>query len=263
MGLLDDAIREHLELKRQHGGDPRRSSARSARPSGPAPHGTAAAEAARRRRRPRTRSPTPRAEAPDRAPAAPAPPSRARRTSRRGARRPGRAADARGRDRPAARRRARRPRGASPRTRARLDEETAGPTTERARRARGGGRARGDAGLPPGDARARSALVRAEAAARLRLGQVAPDTRPPARSALQPQRSRAETRLEVAGGAARKGGALADPASSLPIEVSPGSPAGRFTCPGSSSRRPARLFDTGRAVHPARPGAVSVAPCGW
>ena len=47
MGLLDDAIREHLELKRRHGADPRRSRARSSEALGPARRTAETAPAAR------------------------------------------------------------------------------------------------------------------------------------------------------------------------------------------------------------------------
>ena len=165
MGLLDDAIREHLELKRQHGADSERGRAPgAARRSGPQSsrrrasraaagagrgdevgRGRRAADTERRGRRARCRpsSPTRRAATgeepydaePRAAPAAE--PTRSGRSAVDG-------------------------RSSTPRTAARTSP-TAGAE------GRGRGRARGDAGVPPGDAGARPALVRAEAAARLRL----------------------------------------------------------------------------------------------
>ena len=164
MGLLDDAIREHLELKRKHGADPEDVARQEQEALGPGqrnefaqPEGAAPAPEPRRSRRPR--------------PAAPR--SRAARSPRRSTSCP-RASPASPRSRPPPRRRA------TTRTRGWTRSATRSPPTRRSsrraaqpRRRRGGGRAGGDAGLPPGDARARPPVVRAEAAARLRLGQVA------------------------------------------------------------------------------------------
>ena len=183
MGILDDAIREHLELKRRHGAaeeevrqqeaevlgirsdpDPRALTSRWT-DGGRRRRGAARGGGARGRRgaraRPGSRSPEP-AEAlepepepafepePEPEPVAfegdPVRPSRARARRRRASG-----------DTPA--------RGV--RSAEEEQEDTRSPR-RRARRARAR-RARGDARLPSGDPGARPALVRAEAAARLRL----------------------------------------------------------------------------------------------
>ena len=161
MGLLDDAIREHLELKRQHGADPSEVARQEREALGPvrsAPRsrlcagaGRATADVGAGRRAAARRAPEPAADEPDVAadptsaeaePATPEPPP-----PDRPIRRPTRSRST--------------PRTNPPRRRA--------GAGARARRPRRRGRARGDAGVPPGDAGARPALVRAEAAARLRL----------------------------------------------------------------------------------------------
>ena len=180
MGLLDDAIREHLELKRRHGADPAEVAApgaRGVRPGSP-----------RARRRP---TPTPSRPPPTsrRAGLADAPDGRARPDALaddeepcydddRSASPPSRRAPARRaaaspsrRARRARQSIARRSRRSSRRRRAGRGGRGRGRSTPRPRpgEEEARGRARGDAGVPPGDAGARPALVRAEAAARLRL----------------------------------------------------------------------------------------------
>ena len=171
MGVLDDAIREHLDLKRRHGvaeeellrqeeealGPARREVAPAAdsddgEPTGEAPpqpvDGHEPAE-------------LPVDEAVEESPAADTPPQGFERRCRRGA--------------PARRGRARRRRGRAP---GRGGAPRGRGASRRRRELRRGGRrpirrgsrpARGHTGLPAGDAGARPALVRAEAAARLRL----------------------------------------------------------------------------------------------
>ena len=167
MGLLDDAIREHLELKRKHGADPEevaRQEQRGARRPGSAtssrsPTGRPASRAAEEPPEP--------AEPEAEAPTSLEPPARVDEPPGAASPEPGGAARGRGaglRRGPVARRRARR--GARP---TRRSSSARGAPR---RRRRGRGRARGDARVPPGDAGARPPVVRAEAAARLRLGQV-------------------------------------------------------------------------------------------
>ena len=236
MGILDDAIREHLELRRQHGAAEDELQRQEAEALGPARRDVAQqpeeAEPDGRRRRRRRR------------PSRPSRPTRLeetalfdwRRRSRgrrdggaRGAdvavdaRRAGRRRAARNRPRkraaggpsrqvdwsrrsprPAHRRsRARLPRGHRSRSASRRSSRTRISTRTRRssrtsprrgrgrarirRRRRGPGRARGDARLPPGDAGARPALVRAEAAARLRL-RLTPQTGRPTGSGSRPPR---------------------------------------------------------------------------
>ena len=179
MGLLDDAIREHLELKRRRGADPRGGRAPGARGARARPRERRAATASRSpSRRPRRRA------APARTPAGASRP-------RRGAAEPASPLPSAAAEEPVAPTSPRRPSAASPQRRAVARRARRGPGRRRARappsgraerrpgrrsrpsRARGRGRARGDAGLPAGDAGARPALVRAEAAARLRLRRVA------------------------------------------------------------------------------------------
>ena len=169
MGLLDDAIREHLELKRKHGADPDEVARQEQEALGPGarsefaqPEGRGAGD---RRGRADEAPPTPE---PERRPA----PEPSRRAGRRAAR---------GRARHPPRSRGRPRRRATTRTRGSTTSPTRSRPTRRSSTRRGDarrtpserGRARGDARLPPGDAGARPAVVRAEAAARLRLGQVA------------------------------------------------------------------------------------------
>ena len=173
MGVLDDAIREHLDLKRRHGvaeeellrqeeealgparrevapaadsddGEPDGRGTRRSRSTGTSPRSCRWTRRSRKRRQPtrRRRASTP---LPTRSPCT-------TRKSSRGARRgraPGRGGAPRGR-------------GAS-RRRRELGRGGRRPIR------RGSRPARGHTGLPAGDAGARPALVRAEAAARLRL----------------------------------------------------------------------------------------------
>ena len=164
MGLLDDAIREHLELKRKHGADPddvARQEQRGARPRACATSSRSPSGRRGRRRRPRAGRRSP---------------------SRTGAASPSRAAvDELPEGEPGIPEEPPAPRSApgydedpwldeEPRRGPRRRGAAAAPAAPRRRRR--GGRAGGDAGVPPGDAGARPPVVRAEAAARLRLGQV-------------------------------------------------------------------------------------------
>ena len=162
MGLLDDAIREHLDLKRRRGADPRRSPARSARRSGPAvrdaresrtgDQGLAAAEPPTAPRRPRPRAGRPRRRSAPRSPPHPA-----------------RGAGAR--DRPAAgrARRPTRPRGLRRR----------GPVAERGRRA-----------VPdPGGASRGRAIRRPARSRRRRRGRTTRLRAPPTERARAPDRA--------------------------------------------------------------------------
>ena len=201
MGVLDDAIREHLDLKRRHGVGEEELRRQEEEALGPARREVAPAEGeadetdarcgrsgrrrgAAPRRRPtapeddggagargagRGPSPSPRPRSTRSLSSSPSPSSRP--ASRTSPRRP----SALGRPRPAASRRS--------------TTTSCWPRTRTEGRPR---RARGHAGLPPGDARARPALVRAEAAARLRL-RLSPTARDPGREG-------------VAAGTARPGG---------------------------------------------------------
>ena len=175
MGILDDAIREHLELKRMHGaseeelrlqevealGSPRREpdDADSDGPRGGRGGGADAPLARPRNRWPANRrrlTPShPLAEElesePDLEPEPLAVPSRSPSPSRSRSRAGPAAADTL-------------PEGSRPWTQARSLPEEPGRGRRRRRRPAGG-----HARLPPGDAGARPALVRAEAAARLRF----------------------------------------------------------------------------------------------
>ena len=163
MGLLDDAIREHLELKRKHGANPEDVARQEQEALGPGQRNEfAQPEAAARGARAASRGRRPR------------PPSRAAAPRARAGRRAARGRAGHPEEPPA-------PEAPGYDEDPWLDEEprrgprrggAAAAPTERA--TGGGGRARGDARLPPGDARARPPVVRAEAAARFRLGQVAP-----------------------------------------------------------------------------------------
>ena len=191
MGILDDAIREHLELKRKHGVPEDELQRQEEEALGPArrevaqQHEDGEPEAAE-------------AAAEDEA-IAQADDGRGarRRPGNRAVRHGGRGADASrtpGRGRPSSRLRPTRPsrtrrssatrsssrtRTSSSRSKRSLepDEGELEPDEEELLSRRGGvrrrgrrrGRARGHARLPPGDAGARPALVRAEAASRLRL----------------------------------------------------------------------------------------------
>ena len=189
MGVLDDAIKQHLELKRKHGASEDELRKQEAEALGPG------RREAPVRPTPRTRSPTEDLLAGEdvevadrrgrsaglrgRAAATPTCRSASRRswTSRAGGARARAAARSRARARrraaPGARARPRARRGPARRSRSRPPGGQ--PRSGGAREpGRGRGRARGDARVPPGDARARPALVRAEAAARLRLRRVAP-----------------------------------------------------------------------------------------
>ena len=208
MGILDDAIREHLELKRQHGVPEEELQRQEEEALGPARRDVAQQheEASRprpgRRRPPRPTSPRPRRGPGDRSlrhgvgrrtrPRVRAPPARPpwRRSSRASAEPIRRRAAGR---RPSSRRRTsfepveHEPDAARPATRSLSRRVRGGATRGRGRGRgargrgsplrRGGGRGRGGrsrragghARLPPGDSRARPALVRAEAASRLRL----------------------------------------------------------------------------------------------
>ena len=173
MGLLDDAIREHLELKRKHGANPEDVARQEQEALGPGqrnefaqPEGgrggaepgaaTSAAAVAPEASAAGVRATAaPVDELPEGEPGIPEEPPAAQA--------PGYDEDPWLDDEPdevpadeALQERPRRPR----------------------RRRRGRGRARGDARLPPGDARARPPVVRAEAAARLRLGQVVAQVSP-------------------------------------------------------------------------------------
>ena len=176
MGLLDDAIREHLELKRTRGADPtevereEREALGSPRrgqfaedPDPDAPPGAVAAGA--------VEDETPLAEQPVDA-------------EDLGLAEPPEAPPELDDEPPAVREEAWLderdevpPTEALERRRHDRDEPAAGdapvPDPQDAEPAERG-RARGDAGVPPGDPGARPAVVRAEAAAQLRLGQVAP-----------------------------------------------------------------------------------------
>ena len=184
MGLLDDAIREHLELKRRRVRTPRRwpawsrrrSARRSAASSPARPPG--ASPPSLKPRSP-TRAADAGAAATSRERPSPSPPGAGRRAGA-GAR----AAERRPEAEPEPR--AQRPRGPGlARGRAEPMEEPEEvperepvildePTVEYAAAdERGRGRAGGDPGVPAGDAGARPAVVRAEAAARLRLRRVA------------------------------------------------------------------------------------------
>ena len=182
MGLLDDAIREHLELKRRAGADPERVARLEQR---------GARSARRERRRPRSPSPRRGAERRLRAPepepeptVAGAPRSSAPPPSRRS---PSRTPEPRRRERRAdepdrslADDRAERRLAAdapSSRSPSAEDARPGAAAADTARRGGRGRRARGDAGLPAGDAGARPALVRAAPAARLRLRPIAAASR--------------------------------------------------------------------------------------
>ena len=166
MGLLDDAIREHLELKRKHGANPEDVARQEQEALGPGQRNEFAQPEAAAQAEPEPEAESAPLEAPEAAappefelPPAPVdelpegepgipeePPS---------AQAPGYDEDPWLDDEP----------DEVPAEEA-LQERPRRP----ARRRRGGGRAGGDARLPLRDARARSPVVRAEAASRLRLG---------------------------------------------------------------------------------------------
>ena len=176
MGLLDDAIREHLELKRRRGADADEVARQEHEALGDPRMPEVAPGRGRRGRRDATDEPAAVAAGPDAGARSPSPAGRARAGCARRIRRPSRRV-ARGRARPAAPPAARAGAGAPGRAAGR----------RRARR----GRARGDARVPPGDAGARPALVRAEAAARLRLRRLTGRRgRPPVHAARRLHRPR-------------------------------------------------------------------------
>ena len=175
MGLLDDAIREHLELKRRHGADPDEVTRQErealgapvrgefAKPAGEEPdEGDEPAAVAAGGQAP---AEVPEFDEPPEMPGEPEPEpvERAIAPEPEPEPEPGdeedpwlveELADPEPRPEPAA-------------------EAAEAAAARRPRRGRG--RARGDAGVPAGDAGARAPVVRAEASARLRLGQVALD----------------------------------------------------------------------------------------
>ena len=210
MGVLDDAIREHLDLKRRHGVAEEEVHRQEEEALGPARREVAPADDDCRRRlnRPREaraaagrRGTSPRElpvdEAVDAdAPAADTPSPRASSPLRRR----GAPAASRREELAATRKSSRREERAPTQ-----DEEPHAAGRELSKRSdgdrrsrRGSRPARGHAGLPAGDAGARPALVRAEAAARLRLR---------LRRQLEPPRrgSRRGRRRRVAARAARPG----------------------------------------------------------
>ena len=179
MGLLDDAIREHLELKRRHGADPDEVTRQEREALGAPVRGEFAkpdaadagapaevdedledAPVDEVAEVPEIAEPPEMPGEPEREPEPVEPPPAAREPEPEP--QPGTEED---------------PwlveDLADPEPPRRADPARAGGAVARARARGGRGRARGDARVPPGDARARASLVRAEAAARLRLGQVA------------------------------------------------------------------------------------------
>ena len=141
MGLLDDAIREHLELKRKHGADPEDVARQEQEALGPGQRNEfaqpEAPEEPAAERRPPSAEPRSRDAAP------PLSDGAARGASRRPRRR---AAEAAGYEE-------------DPWLDEEPDEVPADEALEQRRRAAAGegGRAGGDAGLPPGDARSTTA----------------------------------------------------------------------------------------------------------
>ena len=190
MGLLDDAIREHLELKRRRGADPAEVARQEQEALGPAvrerdeaapaaePAGRSRAPAPEAAAAPEAHEPPPHAAIPSAA--RPVDPEPERRPAAGAPRRPLPPAEPEPAPPHARARVRRRPRRRPPSSTSR----TCPP--RRTPRRRRGEAARGDEdvleetpGVPPGDAGARPALVRAEAAARLRLRRLSGGRPPP------------------------------------------------------------------------------------
>ena len=157
MGLLDDAIREHLELKRRRGADAEEVTRQENEALGPPQRAEFAEAPAAESAEPAAEAP-PADEPPPVAEAEEPPVEEPRDEGWLERALPGARAAAGGADRA---------QPADGRVRRRPAARPGRAADARAAR-RGRGRAGGDARLPPGDAGARPAVVRAEAAARLR-----------------------------------------------------------------------------------------------